>query len=72
MFTEEKFLSLAKAKYAEINELGESPSLLDYERGLSELMNELTRQIMESQLSGKSKDARKKNLCQHLRKSKIR
>lgn len=62
MFTEENFLSLAKAKYSDINKLSEAPSLLDYERGLSELMNELTRQVMESQLSGKTNDSRKKKL----------
>lgn len=60
MLNEEKFLELAKAKYAQINELNQSPSLLDYERGLSELMNELTRQVMESQLGGSSQDRRKK------------
>lgn len=60
MLNEEKFLELAKAKYAQINELNQAPSLLDYERGLSELMNELTCQVMESQLGGSSQDRRKK------------
>ena len=60
MISEEKFLALAKAKYAQINGLESSASLLDYERGLWELMRELSRQVMEEQLGDDSKDRRKK------------
>ncbi|WP_420460865.1 hypothetical protein [Neolewinella sp.] len=41
MLTEDKFLALAKDKYARINALTDQPNLLDYERGLRELMDEL-------------------------------
>jgi len=64
MLGEDKFLELAKAKYAQINALESAPTMLDYERGLSELMKELGRQLMEEQLSDESKDRRKKKRFQ--------
>lgn len=70
MISEEKFLELAKAKYAEINALEDSASLLDYEKGLSSLMRELSRQVMEEQLSEQSTDRRKKKTINDLRESK--
>lgn len=60
MLSHEKFMELASAKYAEINQLEEAPDMLSYERGLRELLNELGRSIVEEQLSGKSTDRRKK------------
>ena len=60
MLSREKFLELATSKYAEINRLEEEPNMLDYERGLRDLMNELGRSILEEQLNDGSKDRRKK------------
>lgn len=60
--TEDQFIALARAKYAELHSLEQSPNLLDYERSLSNVMREFTRQVMEAQLSGSSKDRRKKKV----------
>lgn len=60
MLDEAKFMELARAKYAKINELEKAPTMLDYELGMRELMTELTRSIMEEQLGGASSDRRKK------------
>jgi hypothetical protein len=58
--TEQEFLSLAKAKYTEISELKEQPTLLDYEQGFVDIWQELGRQIIQADLGGVSKDRRKK------------
>lgn len=59
--TEETFLNLARAKYAEIHRLNESPSLLGYERGFVEIWTELGREVAQTNLGDTSKDRRKKN-----------
>ena len=59
--TEETFLNLARAKYAEIHRLNESPSLMDYERGFVEIWTELGREVAQTNLGNTSKDRRKKN-----------
>jgi len=56
----EKFMALAAQKYDRINALNDSANLLDYEKGLQELLCELGREIMEEDLKGQSKDRRKK------------
>lgn len=53
-------MELAEAKYKEIHALNDSPSMLDYEKGMRDLMNELTRCIMQEQLQGQTKNRRKK------------
>lgn len=60
MLDKDKFMELAEAKYKEIHALNGAPNMLDYEKGMRDLMNELTRSIMEEQLQGKSADRRKK------------
>lgn len=60
MLSEEKFIELAKAKYAEINKLEKASTMLDYERGLREVMTELSRSVMEQQLSSEIANRRKK------------
>ena len=60
MLSREKFLELAASKYAEICRLEEQPNMMDYERGLRDLMNELGRSILEQQLDEDTKDRRKK------------
>ena len=60
MLSREKFLEIAASKYAEISRLEEKPNMLDYERGLRDLMNELGRSILEQQLDEETTDRRKK------------
>ena len=57
---EEEFLKMAKAKYAEIHELNEAPTLLDYEKGFVEIWAELGRQVAQANLGDVGKDRRKK------------
>jgi hypothetical protein len=61
MLNEDKFLALAKEKYAEINALTEHPNMLDYERGLREVMDDLARSVINEQLGGQTDNRRKKN-----------
>jgi hypothetical protein len=49
MLSEDKFLTLAKEKYTEINALTEHPNMLDYERGLREVMDDLARSVINEQ-----------------------
>jgi len=71
MITEEEFLTLAKAKYATINTLNEKPTMLDYEQGLVDILNDLGREVIQANLSKNSKDRRKKrNSNQRLGQSK--
>ncbi len=58
--TESEFIEMARAKYAAINRLNSSPSLLEYEQGFVELWTELGRAVAEKNLGGTSKDRRKK------------
>lgn len=58
--SEEQFLELAKAKYAEIQALKEAPTLLDYEQGFVAIWTELGRQVAQSNLGDRGKDRRKK------------
>lgn len=58
--TEEEFMVLAKAKFASINSLNEEPTMLDYEQGLVDILQELGREIIQANLDGGSKDRRKK------------
>lgn len=58
--TEEKFMSLAKAKYADINALNDEPTMLDYEQGLVDILQEFGREIVQANLDGGSTDRRKK------------
>lgn len=67
MLNEEKFLELARAKYAEINKLNEAPTLLDYELGLQQVMREMMQTVMNEQLGGQTGDRRKKKVHQHRR-----
>ncbi len=60
MLSEDKFMALAKDKYARINALTDQPNMLDYERGLRELMDELARGVINEQLGGQTNNRRKK------------
>lgn len=59
--TEEDFMKLARAKYAEINSLKDAPNLLDYERGFRELWQVLGREVAQANLGDQGRDHRKKN-----------
>ncbi|MFT4754287.1 MAG: hypothetical protein ACI85Q_001844 [Salibacteraceae bacterium] len=52
---EEEFLKLAKAKYAEINELKKEPTFLDYEKGFLEIWQGLGEQVAQANLGGSRK-----------------
>ncbi len=67
MISKDKFLELASAKYEQINDLTSKPTMLDYECGLRDLMNELTLEVMQEQLGGEGKDRRKKKSKDDLR-----
>jgi len=56
----EKFLELAVKKYEHINALTDKPTMMDYEKGLVEIMQELGREVAQSQLGEQTKDRRKK------------
>jgi len=56
----EKFLELAAKKYEHINALTDKPTMMDYEKGLVEIMQELGREVAQSQLGEQTKDRRKK------------
>jgi hypothetical protein len=58
--TEKEFLKLAKAKYAQINNLKQAPNLLDYEKGFVELWEELGEQVAQANLGKQGKDHRQK------------
>jgi hypothetical protein len=64
--SEEEFLELAKAKYAEIHAMSEAPTLLDYEAGFVEIWNELGRQVAQANLGTTGKDRRKKKDKEHV------
>lgn len=68
MISKEKFLELASAKYEQINSLTSEPTMLDYERGLRDLMNSFTLEVMQEQLGGEGKDRRKKKNKDDLRR----
>ncbi len=56
----EQFLALAAKKYEAINSLNDKPTMMDYEKGLVEAMQELGREVAQSQLGDQTKDRRKK------------
>jgi len=58
--TENEFLQMAKAKYAQISKLKEKPTFLEYEQGFVELWTELGRQVAQAELGDGGKDRRKK------------
>jgi len=60
--SEQEFLEMAKAKYAEIHALNEAPTFLDYEQGFVELWTELGRQVAQANLGARGEDRRKKKI----------
>ena len=56
----EQFLQLAAAKFDKIDAAKDADNLLDYELQLQQAMQELTQQLMEQQLGGRSRGRRKK------------
>ena len=58
--TEDQFLQLAREKYSSIRELNDSPSLLEYEQGFTDLWTEFGRSVIEANLGDSGNDRRKK------------
>lgn len=58
--TKEEYLSLAEAKYAELEKLKEAKNFYEYEKRFDEIWTELGREVLQSNISKVSKDRRKK------------
>jgi len=59
--TKEEYLQIAASKYEELASLKEEKDFYNYEKRFVEIMDELSRLVLESQLGGKPKDKRKKS-----------
>ena len=68
--TKEEYMALAMSKYEELEALKEKDSFYDYEKGLFDIMQELTREYLEEALKEMSitTDRRKKKLSPDLEK----
>jgi len=58
--SEEEFLSIARKRYEEVNALHSGMSFYDFEKRLSEIMDEMTRDLLESKIGKVPADRRKK------------
>jgi hypothetical protein len=58
--SEEEFLAIARKRYEEVNALHEGMSFYDFEKRLSEIMDEMTRDLLESKIGKVPADRRKK------------
>lgn len=58
--TEEDFLTLARQKYQDLQQLKSKPTLYDYEKSFDEIWQDLGRQVLEKNLSEVPADRRKK------------
>lgn len=58
--TEEQFLALCRSKYEEINKLNDLKDFYQYEKQFDSIMTELSRKLLESNLSEVPADRRKK------------
>jgi len=64
MMTEQEFLELCRSKYQEINKLNEIKDFYQYEKQFDQTMVELSRMLLERNLSQVPVDRRKKNTLQ--------
>ena len=62
--TEQEFLELCRSKYQEINKLNEIKDFYQYEKQFDQTMVELSRMLLERNLSQVPVDRRKKNTLQ--------
>ena len=58
--SEEEFLTIAQKRYKEVNALHDEMSFYDFEKRLSEIMDEMTRDLLESKIGKVPADRRKK------------
>lgn len=58
--TEEQFLELCRSKYQEINKLNELKDFYQYEKKFDNIMTDLSRKLLESNLSEVPANRRKK------------
>lgn len=58
--TKEEYLSIASKRYDELQALKKIDNFYDYESRFAEIMNELSREVLEKQLSDLPADRRKK------------
>ena len=60
MMTKEEFLSLAGAKYSELEKLKEAKNFYEYEKRFDEIWTELWRVLLQASISKPPEDRRKK------------
>jgi hypothetical protein len=58
--SEEEFLAIARKRYEEVNTLHDGMSFYDFEKRLSEIMDEMTRDLLEGKIGKVPADRRKK------------
>lgn len=58
--SEEEFLAIARKRYEEVNALHDEMSFYDFEKRLSEIMDEMTRELLERKIGTVPADRRKK------------
>lgn len=58
--TKEEYLAIASKRYDELRALNKVDNFYDYELEFSEIMNKLSKEILEKNLSELSADRRKK------------
>lgn len=67
MMSEEEFLDIAKKRYKEINALNDGAlNFYDYESAFSDIMDDLSRELLEKNISKVPTDRRKKKRSQDL------
>lgn len=60
MMTEEQYIELCRSKYQELNKLNNLNDFYEYEKRFDNIMIELSRELLESNLSEVPADRRKK------------
>ncbi len=60
MMTEEQYIELCRSKYQELNKLNNLKDFYEYEKRFDNIMIELSRELLESNLSEVPADRRKK------------
>ena len=58
--TEEEYITLARQKYQELQDLKGKPTFYDYEKSYDDIWQDLGRQVLEKTLSDVPQDRRKK------------
>jgi hypothetical protein len=58
--TEDEYVSLARQKYQDLQQLKDQPTFYDYEKSFDAIWQDLGRQVLEKNLSELPADRRKK------------